>query len=406
MAVLLLFTIAMPLTANAAFATTNVSAPNSSPVTPTAGQSSGNLTNGSNQATNTPTTTAAPATTPTTDKVNSSANLAAGSPQGATTVSPQVSFTSDQINSASSKVKSFVETNHRLPSYVTINNYQVGMPQFLELMAENLLNINSGLKTSVTLKTVNSPSNPTETVKTGNILQSEYQSLAQSIKSAVTSTGSAPNYISSSLGQIRFESLVYTFSKILNYQATNQRLPSYVSVTPWTTQNGTTPSEGGSGILRPVYIVSDNINGLSTDTARINAIISALAKLGIKAYNYGIGPQTHLTVLSNSNVPKNALIVEIAGGADAGAIYEKESTWYKNLLGTKKDFIAFTSGATKITGLAWLPRAHDDNYDPASFTGIAHPDQVLLNNGYHYFEGLTSTNIAQLAQAIYNVATS
>ena len=98
--------------------------------------------------------------------------------------------------------------------------------------------------------------------------------------------------------------------------------------------------------------------------------------------------------------------VEIAGGACAGTIWEKGTTWYKNLVGNKKVFIAFTSGATKITGLSWLPRSHDDNFSPSSFKGLANPDQFLLKNGYNYFEGLTNSNVNQLVQSIYNVATS
>jgi hypothetical protein len=382
-AVLLILSIALPLSADTAFATNTTS------------------TNSSLVKTNT--THAVTATTTSTNLTTAAKTTtqAAGSP----TTTTQPSFTRSQINTAAASVTNFVGINHRLPSYVTISSYQVTMPQFLKLITANLLNINKGLNTPVTLKTVTSPSNTTETVKNGNILESEYLTLAQTIQTTISSTGKAPSYVNSSLGKIKFDNLVYTYSKILNFQNTNQRLPTYVSVKPWTIITASNVTEGNIN-LRPVYIVSDNINNLQTDTARVNALISALTKLGIKAYSEGIGPQTHLNVLSNSNVPKNALIVEIAGGADAGCLLEKGSTWYKNLLGTRKDFIALTAGATKITGLAWLPRSHDDNYDPASFTGIAHPDQYLLKNGYHYFEGLTNTNMAQLAQSIYSVAAS
>ena len=111
------------------------------------------------------------------------------------------------------------------------------MPQFLQLITENLLNTGNGLQNPVTLKNVNNPSNVTETVKTGNIYTTEYLNLAQSVKSSIDSTGTAPGYINSTLGKIRFENIVYTFTKILNYQATNNRLPNYVSTKAWTGQN-------------------------------------------------------------------------------------------------------------------------------------------------------------------------
>ena len=73
---------------------------------------------------------------------------------------------------------------------------------------------------------------------------------------------------------------------------------------------------------RPVYITSDNIVSKTKDNARINNIIKSLNTLGIKAYNMGVGPNNHIKVLQTSKVPKNALIVNIYGGACAGTIWE------------------------------------------------------------------------------------
>jgi len=352
-------------------------------------------------------------TTQTTNQsILTAANLHKSEAAAGTTKTITTTFTIAQIKSAAVKLKSYIETNHKLPNYVTIGTTQILISNFLKLMSTAIVQISAGTKTTQTLKTVSTCANPTETVKSGNILKSEYLNIAQSIETSIASTGKAPSYINSTLGKINFNNLVYTFSKILNFQNTNNRLPNYVSVTSWTNvTNASTVPEGVD--LRPVYIVSDNINNLQADTARINALISDLAQLGIKAYNMGIGPQMHDSVLSNPNIPKNAVIVEIAGGVDAGCILEKGSTWYKNLLGTKTDFLAITAGATStiggyinndITGLAWLPRASDDDYDSASFTGIAYPAQYLLNNGIHYYAGLTNNNMVQCAEAIYNVA--
>ena len=399
MAILLLCTIALPFSAGTAFAAnTNLTNTTTTPNLVNMTDKNTTTINNTKVTVNptTPSNSSIENTTINTTTVKSSSKLAAGSPSS-------VSFSQAQINTAAAKLTTFVQINHRLPNYVTISNTEVTLPQFLQLITANLLNINKGLNTIVNLKTVNTPSNSTDTVKNGNILKSEYLSIAQSIQTTITSTGKAPSYINSTLGKINFNNLVYTYSKILNFQNTNNRLPSYVSVTSWTNVANAANVAEGVG-LRPVYIVSDNINNIQADTARINNLISALAKLGIKAYDMGIGPQMHDTVLSNPNIPKNAVIVEIAGGADAGCVLEKGSTWYKNLLATKTDFLVFTPTATNITGLAWLPRAHDDNYDVASFTGIAYPAKYLLNNGIKYYYGLTSTTMTQCAEAIYNVA--
>jgi hypothetical protein len=153
---------------------------------------------------------------------------------------------------------------------------------------------------------------------------------------------------------------------------------------------------------RPVYITSDNINNKCTDTARINSIVNGLRTMGINAYNMGLGPNTHITALQSGQVPKNALVVDIYGGADAGLIYEMGSSWYKSIKGAKEVFTVFWPPAKVITGLSYLVRTHDDNYDPASFKGLAHPDQYMLNLGYNY---LYSGCITSIVNAIQHQAT-
>ena len=154
--------------------------------------------------------------------------------------------------------------------------------------------------------------------------------------------------------------------------------------------------KGYNGV-RPVYITSDNINCQSTDNARINSIVQILRNMGVHAYNLGLGPNSHMTALTSSTVNKNALIVDIYGGADAGLIKEMGTTWYKNLKGTKKVFTLFWPPSKVITGLAFLQRAHDDNYNPSSFTGLAHPDQYLKNNGYSYlYSNVLSTIVSNI----------
>ncbi len=162
-----------------------------------------------------------------------------------------VTYSPSQINTAATKVKNFYDTNQKLPSYVTINNTQVTMPQLLRLMTYDSQQLNNGSNISITFKNVTSPKNATETVKAGNLTKTEYLNLAQTIKLYIGSTGTAPNNVNSSLGKIRFESLVYTYSKILNFYVTNHRLPNYVSVQPW---NNTiiTPSVTVAGTIQSV----------------------------------------------------------------------------------------------------------------------------------------------------------
>jgi hypothetical protein len=307
------------------------------------------------------------------------------------------SFTVSQINDAASKVKSYVETNHKLPSYVTIGTTQVQMPAFLKLITTGLLQLNSGKTTPVTLQTVNAPAKPSESIKSGSISKADYLDLAKRVNTFIDSNGVLPNYATSTLGKLRYESVIYMFSKVLDFQKTNSRLPSYVTVNAWSTITKPVLTQA-----KTVYITSDNINGVKTDTNRINAIVNGLKALGLTAINAGLGTNTHYSVLQNSKVPANALIVNVYGGACAGTIYEMGQSYYKKVVGNKKVFCVWIPPAVNITGLAWLPRSHDDNFSPSSFTGLAHPDQYLLNNGYEY---IYSGDLNAIITAIYKEAT-
>ncbi|MEL7670298.1 Ig-like domain-containing protein [Methanobacterium sp.] len=151
-------------------------------------------------------------------------------------------FTITQINAAAASVKSYIETNNRLPNYVTIGTSQVKMPQFLQLLATSLLQINKKTNTFMIPGNINAPASPTGSYMYGNIVLTEYLSIAQNIQNYINSNNCAPNYMTSSLGNIQYESLVYIYSKILNYYKTNGALPNYVLVDSSVT-NTAIPSE-------------------------------------------------------------------------------------------------------------------------------------------------------------------
>ncbi len=311
MAVLLLFVIALPFSAGTAFATTNITNENSSQTNTNTTSNSVNVTDQNNVNTT---------GTNTTETNSSSKNIAAGSAASAsTTTTTQISFTSSQINSAASSVKSFIETNHRLPNYVTISNHQVTMAQLLQLMVQNLLNYNKGLNKSVTLKTVATPSNYTETVKSGDISKSSYLSLAQSIANTINSTGKAPSYVTTSLGKMNFQNLVYTFSKILNFQKTNNRLPNTVSVKPWSSISSSSSSSEGSGSSIPSSLsqylqpTTNAQSNSSTIIALANSITKGLTTPYDKAVAIFNWVRDHITYSFYYNTKYGALGTISAG---------------------------------------------------------------------------------------------
>ncbi len=53
-------------------------------------------------------------------------------------------FSINQIKDAASRIRTYIENNHKLPNYVEIASNQVSMSQFLELLTSALLQINNG----------------------------------------------------------------------------------------------------------------------------------------------------------------------------------------------------------------------------------------------------------------------
>ncbi|HEX3014342.1 MAG TPA: transglutaminase domain-containing protein, partial [Methanobacterium sp.] len=180
-----------------------------------------------------------------TNTVNNTTNTQEeGAAAGETKVSKN--FTVSQITDAAARVKAYIETNHKLPNYVTIGTTQVEMPEFLKLLTAGLLQINNGTTTSITLKDINSAAKPTESVKSGNIAKTGYLDLAKRVNAFINANGALPNYATSSLGKLNYESLIYTFSKVLAFYKTDDRLPSYVTVKPWSTVGTSSTSTSGS----------------------------------------------------------------------------------------------------------------------------------------------------------------
>jgi Pseudomurein-binding repeat len=142
-------------------------------------------------------------------------------------VTPKITYSFSQISAASSKIKAFYETNNKLPTYVTMNNHEVTMPQFLQLVSDDIYQFNSEGSSSITLRTVKAPSKPIESVKTGILTKTLYINLVNVTRSYIYSTCKAPNDVNISLGKIKFLNLVYIFSKIVNFQKTNNRLTMF-----------------------------------------------------------------------------------------------------------------------------------------------------------------------------------
>ena len=130
---------------------------------------------------------------------------------------------------ASSGVKNYTTSTGHLPGYVDVSDKNVTTSSFLNIITTYTVELNKSVKTPITIINVAKPSSPSGTAK-GTLTKSEYVTIANNIKNYINMHQTAPNYASSSIGNIRYESLVYIYSKIMDYYLTYNSLPNTVLV--------------------------------------------------------------------------------------------------------------------------------------------------------------------------------
>ncbi len=133
---------------------------------------------------------------------------------------------------AATTVKNYIENNYALPSSVTIGDSVYSMPQFLYLISAAIVNLNKGITEDIAVVDVLNPENPVNTTTTlGNLYT--YADVAQDIVNYINTNGVAPNSMSSDVGTIGYDGLIYALTRVVAwYGANDNTLPRYTAVKP------------------------------------------------------------------------------------------------------------------------------------------------------------------------------
>lgn len=141
--------------------------------------------------------------------------------------------TTEQVTNTSPVVKSYMETNHTLPSGVDVGENPVSRSQYLQLSTITVLNINNDSNATIHINSCNNLAYPSESSSSRNINKTEYLDIANRVNIFINNYGIAPNYASTRTGTIRYESLIYIYSQILNSYRINGVSPDYVIMNTW-----------------------------------------------------------------------------------------------------------------------------------------------------------------------------
>ena len=287
-------------------------------------------------------------------------------------------FTYTQIRNAAISVRNQFESN-KIVSTVTVGSTTMGLQDFLPLMIHMAKNVYQGKSsTPVEYKHYAPISKQTDSMKSVVLSDSQVLNIGNQVLNYYQSNSKAPEYITTSWGKFGYYNIVYTYTKMIDV-STSKYLPSSCKIYNW---NRIHPTNVKS---RLVVISTDNIFTTSKDKAFVNSIKKILESKGFTVKLLGVGPNTHNAAIWEKSLPDNAIQLSVFGGADAGVIYDVCTRSFMRAKANRLVFFAYHSATAKdITGLDWLERAHDDNYSPSSFKGIAHPDTYLKSHGYDY----------------------
>ncbi|MDO5824123.1 transglutaminase domain-containing protein, partial [Methanobrevibacter sp.] len=134
------------------------------------------------------------------------------------------------IVAAANNLKNTIGSTGSIPKTVTVAGVSYSISQFLYLMAEAVKQINAG-KASSQIKPVSSgnPADPSGSFK-GTLTTAQYVDVAKRVSSYIVGNGRAPNFASLGNSQIKYESLIELFAKVLSSYKADKKLPATVSI--------------------------------------------------------------------------------------------------------------------------------------------------------------------------------
>lgn len=141
-------------------------------------------------------------------------------------------LTQSQILTATKTVNTYINNNKKLPNYVTIGGYDFSMQEYMYLLSKTIYYKYNKKTTQVDIKyNIKNPTSPTGATIKGSFTKAQYYSYAKSLITYVDKNNKIPNYLTTKLGKMQYQTAVYTFNKLLYYSAThNGALASSVSV--------------------------------------------------------------------------------------------------------------------------------------------------------------------------------
>jgi len=130
------------------------------------------------------------------------------------------------IVEASLFLEDYILRNGKLPNYVVVSDWKFSIAEFIYLQAKTIKYKYEGKSNSISpIFWVKNPSKPNGDNINGVVSSKDYYDYASRVSNYILKESTVPNYVNTPLGKIQYQTIVYSFVKILS-----QNLPSYISI--------------------------------------------------------------------------------------------------------------------------------------------------------------------------------
>jgi hypothetical protein len=124
-------------------------------------------------------------------------------------------------------LKYYVKVHKKLPNSLSVSGYKIKISEFLYILAKTTIFKCLKSNSNITIKSnLNNPNKPTGTSIKGYLSKFNYYTYAKKIVKYIEKYKKAPNYLSTKIGFIQYQSLVYTFSYFLAYVYQFKKTPT------------------------------------------------------------------------------------------------------------------------------------------------------------------------------------
>ena len=179
-------------------------------------------------------------------------------------------------------MKSYYEKNGKIPSSVTAAGYKFTVPEFLYLMAQAAYQLGSSNNNAITcLYGVKNPESPSgDNIYSEELYKSDYLTVAKNLANYIKTNMQAPNYCSSTVGNIIYSEAVDAFSRILTFYKNNDNyMPNYCVIKYGSSSSSASTSAGGMNVKNTISNLDPYLKATTNCQVTATAIKNKAAAL-------------------------------------------------------------------------------------------------------------------------------